>query len=59
MSPVESTITILPGSFALVRVCLGKIMLRLEMLLKSGMVMSAFMTRASEFMKPSVWRNGR
>jgi hypothetical protein len=47
------------GSIALVRICLGKVMLRLEMLLKSGIVISAFMTRASEFMKPSVWRNGR
>jgi hypothetical protein len=32
----------------------GKEMLRLDRLLKSGMVMSAFMIPASEFMKPSV-----
>ncbi len=46
--------TRLPGSIALVRGCLDKAMLRLEILLKSGMVMSTFMIRASEFMKPSV-----
>jgi hypothetical protein len=54
-----NNVTRLPGSIALVRIGLGKAMLRLGVLLKSGRVISAFMTRASEFMKPSVWRNGR
>ena len=56
---VESTMIILPGSTALAGRCRGKVMQRLEMLLKSGMVISAFMIRASDFMKPSVWRSGR
>jgi hypothetical protein len=34
-------------------------MLRLEILLKSGMLIDAFMSRTIEFINPSVWRRGR
>ena len=51
--------TRLPGSSAWLRTCRGIEMLRLEMLLWSGMLMVDFMRRVSEFMKPSVWRSGR
>lgn len=37
----------------------GNVMLRLELLLKPGRFMSAFMARASKFMKPSIWRDSR
>lgn len=59
LEPVESTMTKLRGSRNLLKACFGKPILRLEMQLKSGMLISTFRERASEFMKPSVCRNAR
>jgi hypothetical protein len=49
----------LPSSIALLKRCRGKSMLRLEMVLKSGMAISAPMTRASAVINPSIWRKAR
>lgn len=49
----------IPGFNRFAQYMVGHSILRLEMLLKSGMLIAAFMSRAIEFISPSVWRRGR